>query len=51
MELSVTDMITGIGRKATDEELIAYLEKGIDAEPIDIDIAFAKYYEQENPNL
>ncbi|TFF38863.1 hypothetical protein [Mucilaginibacter psychrotolerans] len=30
-ELTVEDMIHGMGRKATDEELIAYLEKGKDA--------------------
>jgi hypothetical protein len=28
-DLTVNDMVTGIGRKATDEELTAYLQKGI----------------------
>ena len=46
-ELNVMAMVKGIGRKATDEELINYLEKGTDAEAIDIDIAFAKYSDQK----
>ncbi|MBD1366713.1 hypothetical protein IDJ77_23075 [Mucilaginibacter sp. ZT4R22] len=45
-DLTVNDMVTGIGRKATDEELIAYLNKGIDDKPIDIDVAFAKYFHE-----
>ena len=46
-ELDVMAMVKGIGRKATDEELINYLEKGADADAIDIDIAFAKYSDQK----
>lgn len=42
-ELTVEDMAFGIGRKATDEELENYLNKGIDEEPIPAHIAFAKY--------
>jgi hypothetical protein len=42
-ELDINAMVKGIGRKATDEELIHYLSKGNDAEPIDIDDAFLKY--------
>ena len=42
-ELTVEDMVLGIGRKATDEELENYLSKGVDEEPIPFKIAFAKY--------
>ena len=42
-ELNLTSMVKGIGRKATDEELIDYLSKGIDAEPIRLEKAFSKY--------
>ncbi|HEY5326379.1 MAG TPA: hypothetical protein VIJ27_05220 [Mucilaginibacter sp.] len=42
-ELNVTSMVKGIGRKATDEELIDYLSKGIDAEPVSLEKAFSKY--------
>ncbi len=42
-ELCVDDMVHGIGRKATDDELIEYLNKGIDDEGIDLETAFAKY--------
>jgi hypothetical protein len=42
-ELNTNAMITGIGRKATDEELIDYLSKGDSGEPIDIEVAFSKY--------
>lgn len=42
-ELDVDAMVKGIGRKATDEELIDYLSKGIDDKPIDIDDAFSKF--------
>ncbi|MFC0515614.1 hypothetical protein ACFFGT_15450 [Mucilaginibacter angelicae] len=42
-ELSVDDMIRGIGRKATDNELIEYVNKGIYDEAIDLEVAFAKY--------
>jgi len=41
-ELNTNAMITGIGRKATDEELIDYLSKD-SGEPIDIEVAFSKY--------
>jgi len=34
-ELSVDAMVKGIGRKATDDELVAYLNKGIVDEPIE----------------
>ena len=43
LELDSAAMAKGIGRPATDEELIAYLEKGKNDRPIDIDSAFAKY--------
>jgi len=36
-------MVTGIGRRATDEELIDYLSKETDVQPLDLDNAFAKY--------
>lgn len=42
-ELDINAIVKGIGRKATDEELIDYLSKDNDAEPIDIDEAFSKY--------
>jgi len=42
-ELTIDAMVKGIGRKATDEELIDYLSKGIHDEPLDIEQAFAKY--------
>jgi len=42
-ELGVNAMIKGIGRKATDEELLDYLSRGLDDEPIDIEKAFSKY--------
>lgn len=32
-ELDTMAMATGIGRKATDSELIDYLSRGLDAEP------------------
>jgi hypothetical protein len=45
-ELDTTAMVKGIGRKATDEELIDYLSK--DAGPfIGIEKAFAKYLDKE----
>ena len=46
-ELSTQAMISGIGRKATDVELIDYLSKDQDAEPIDIDLAFSKYADKK----
>jgi hypothetical protein len=42
-ELNTKAMITGIGRKATDEELIDYLSKEAGGAPIDIGVAFSKY--------
>jgi hypothetical protein len=42
-ELDVTSVARGIGRKATDEELINYLEKEKDSEPLSLDKAFSKY--------
>jgi len=42
-ELGIESMARGIGRKATEEELVAYLSKEIEAEPIDLEVAFAKY--------
>jgi hypothetical protein len=42
-ELDINAMVKGIGRKATNEELIAYLSKKGDVEPIDLEIAFSKY--------
>lgn len=44
-ELTTHDIAFGIGRKATDEELRIYLEKGKDAKYIDLDEAFSKYSE------
>ena len=41
--LSVEDIVKGIGRKATNEELIVYLDKGRYCDLIDIDLAFDKY--------
>lgn len=42
-ELDIQAMITGIGRKASDAELIDYLSREQDAEPIDLEAAFSKY--------
>jgi hypothetical protein len=42
-ELDAKAMTTGIGRKATDAELIDYLSRELDAEPIDLEAAFSKY--------
>ena len=42
-ELDINSMVSGIGRKASDEELISYLLKDIDAEPLNIEEAFSKY--------
>lgn len=41
--LTAADMVTGIGRKATDAELMEYLLKGERSEKIDSSIAFSKY--------
>jgi len=42
-ELDLNAMLKGIGRKATDEELMDYLSKGNDAKPLDLESAFSKY--------
>jgi hypothetical protein len=46
-DLDVNAMVTGIGRKATDEELKKYLAKDADAEPLDIEAAFSRYSVKE----
>ena len=47
VDLDVNAMVHGIGRKATEEELMHYLSKGNNAEPIDLDRAFSKYTENK----
>jgi hypothetical protein len=42
-ELDIHAMVTGIGRKATDAELIEYLNRESDQKPIDLETAFSKY--------
>lgn len=42
-ELDVRAMASGIGRKATDAELIEYLTRESDQTPIDLETAFSKY--------
>ena len=42
-ELSTFSIATGIGRKATDAELIEYLSRETNKEPIDLETAFSKY--------
>jgi hypothetical protein len=42
-DLDANAMAKGIGRKATDEELIDYLSKESDAVPISLEIAFSQY--------
>lgn len=42
-ELNTLAMVNGIGRKATDAELIDYLSRELDTEPIDLETAFSKY--------
>ena len=42
-ELNQLSMATGIGRKATDEELMDYLSRELDSQPIDLETAFSKY--------
>jgi len=49
IELDINAIVIGIGRKATDEELIRYLVKEADAVPISLEIAFSKY--SDNTNL
>ena len=42
-ELDIHAMVSGIGRKATDAELIEYLNSKSDQKPIDLETAFSKY--------
>lgn len=42
-DLDTIDVARGIGRKATNEELINYLNKDLDEEAIPLDKAFSKY--------
>lgn len=42
-DLNTIDVARGIGRKATNEELINYLNKDLDEEDIPLDKAFSKY--------
>ncbi len=42
-DLDTIDVARGIGRKATNEELINYLNKDLDEEAILLDKAFSKY--------
>ena len=46
-ELDLNAMVTGIGRKATDEELMDYLTKELDSSPISLEKAFSKYIDQK----
>ena len=46
-ELDINAMVTGIGRKATDEELIDYLNNELDASPVSLQKAFSKYIDQK----
>ena len=46
-ELDLNAMVTGIGRKATDEELMDYLTKELDSSPISLEKAFSKYISQK----
>jgi len=46
-ELNQLSMATGIGRKATDEELIDYLSRELDSQPIDLETAFFKYLSEK----
>ena len=41
--LDANALAKGIGRKATDEELMDYLSKGADSQPIELETAFSKY--------
>ena len=41
--LTAKDMVLGIGRKATDAELLEYLLKAKDEKPIDFSVAFGQY--------
>ena len=42
-ELDIRALVSGIGRKATDAELIEYLTRESDQTPIDLGTAFSKY--------
>ena len=42
-ELDTLAVASGIGRKASDAELIEYLSRESDIEPIDLEAAFSKY--------
>lgn len=42
-ELSTADIAKGIGRKATDAELIDYLSREQNTEAVDLEKAFSKY--------
>lgn len=42
-ELDIHAMVSGIGRKATDAELIEYLNRTSNQTPIDLETAFSKY--------
>jgi len=42
-ELDIAAMTKGISRKATDAELMDYLSRESDAEPVDLETAFSKY--------
>jgi len=46
-ELDKNSMATGIGRKATDEELMDYLSKQSEAKPISLEVAFSKYMDNK----
>jgi hypothetical protein len=41
-ELDIPAIVAGIGRKATDAELIEYLNRESDRKPIDLEVAFSK---------
>jgi hypothetical protein len=43
VELDSKALARGIGRKASDEELVSYLSQGKDAGTIEIEKAFSKY--------
>ena len=46
-ELDIKAMASGIGRKATDDELIDYLSKQSDVKPISLEAAFSKYMDKK----
>jgi hypothetical protein len=46
-ELTTEDLVKGIGRKATHEELLEYLLKENDEAPISLETAFAQYLAQK----